>query len=114
MGHKVAGALLFVGGINWGLVAINPSWNLISMIFNDPMMMSIGSRIVYGLVGLSALMMLACKKCCGNGMCGGKCEGGKCMGGSCKGMGAKCSGMKEGMKCSGQGMKCSGNGPMQK
>lgn len=108
-GHKIAMVLLFIGGLNWGLVGLGgftgADWNLVHMILGSwPML----EWIVYILVGISALMMLGYKKCCGMGMCGkcggdcsGKCEGGKCMGG-------KCNGMKEGMKCQGQGMKCSG------
>lgn len=76
--HKIAALLLFIGGLNWGLIAINPSWNLIAMLFNDPMMMATGSRVVYGLVGISALLMLGVCKCCmSKGMCM-KCENGKC------------------------------------
>ncbi len=51
----IALILVVVGGLNWGLVAINSSYNVVDSIFG------VGSslaRIVYGLVGLSALYML--------------------------------------------------------
>ena len=51
---KLAFILVVIGGLNWGLVgAFN--WNLVSMIFGD---MSAVSRVVYVLVGLSALFVL--------------------------------------------------------
>jgi len=44
-------AVLVIGGVNWGLVgAFNI--NLVSLLFGD---MTILSRTIYGLVGLSAL-----------------------------------------------------------
>lgn len=46
----VALILLVIGGLNWGLVALN--YNLVDMIFG---MGSMLSRLIYGLVGLSAL-----------------------------------------------------------
>lgn len=48
--------LVIVGGLNWGLVAISEQWNLVSMIFGAGSMLS---QVVYGLVGLSALYLLA-------------------------------------------------------
>ena len=48
----VAISLLLVGGINWGLIAINPSWNLVNMALGS---MPMVERIVYGLVGISAV-----------------------------------------------------------
>lgn len=66
--HKVAWILLLVGGVNWGLVgAFN--YNLVDSI------LGVGnwvSRLIYILVGLSALSMLAICKCCMKGMCGKK------------------------------------------
>lgn len=48
----VAMILVIVGGLNWGLIAINSSWNVVEMLLGSwPMVV----RIVYGLVGLSAL-----------------------------------------------------------
>ena len=44
--------LLVVGGLNWGLVAINSNYNVVEMLFGSwPIVVT----IVYGLVGLSAL-----------------------------------------------------------
>ena len=50
----IAMALLIVGGINWGLVGAF-DFNLVAAIFGD---MSGLSRLVYALVGLSALWCL--------------------------------------------------------
>jgi len=51
---KLALWLVIIGGLNWGLVgAFN--FNLVSLIFGD---MSILSRIVYILVGLSAIWLI--------------------------------------------------------
>ncbi len=50
----IAMILVIVGGLNWGLVgALN--FNLVSTLFGD---MSSISKIVYVLVGLSAVYML--------------------------------------------------------
>lgn len=51
----VAYGLLVIGGINWGLVGFF-GFDLVAAIFGD---MSVLSRIVYSLVGLSSLYMLA-------------------------------------------------------
>lgn len=50
----IAGVLVIIGGLNWGLVGFF-DWNLVDSIFG---MMSTVSRIVYALVGLSALWMI--------------------------------------------------------
>jgi uncharacterized protein len=47
----IAMALLIIGGINWGLVGL-ADFNLVATLFGDQ---STLSRIVYALVGLSAL-----------------------------------------------------------
>jgi len=76
--HIVAYVLLFVGGINWGLVGIgnfaNGEWNVVSMLLgNWPMVES----LVYVLVGAAAVYLAAthksyCKNCmAGGGMGGG-------------------------------------------
>lgn len=63
--HCVAYALVLVGALNWGLVAIGhwmggSNWNLVNLLLgNWPVL----ENIVYLLVGLSALAML-CKKSC--------------------------------------------------
>ena len=46
--------LLTIGGLNWGLVGLF-NFNLVSALFGD---MSILSRIVYVLVGISAISTL--------------------------------------------------------
>ncbi|HEX9664501.1 MAG TPA: DUF378 domain-containing protein [Patescibacteria group bacterium] len=51
----VAVVLLVIGGLNWGLVGLF-SFDLVAAIFGD---MSVLSRIIYVLVGLSALYVLA-------------------------------------------------------
>lgn len=48
---KIALVLIIIGAINWGLIGIF-NFDLVSAIFGD---MSIISRIVYGLVGVSGL-----------------------------------------------------------
>jgi uncharacterized protein len=50
----VAMILLVIGGLNWGLIGLF-KFNLVSAILGD---MSAVSRIVYVLVGLSALWMI--------------------------------------------------------
>jgi uncharacterized membrane protein YuzA (DUF378 family) len=51
----VAAALLIVGGLNWGLVAI-AEFDLVAFVFGlDFGETNALSRIVYGLVGLSAV-----------------------------------------------------------
>ena len=60
--HTVAFILLVVGGLNWLLVGFN--WNLVDAIFG---MDSTISKIVYVLVGLSAIYLVAThKKDCRN------------------------------------------------
>ncbi|MBU1146147.1 DUF378 domain-containing protein [Patescibacteria group bacterium] len=46
--------LVVVGGLNWGLVGFF-NFDLVAAIFGD---MSVVSRVVYALVGLSAVYML--------------------------------------------------------
>lgn len=51
--YWVALVLLIVGGLNWGLVGLF-KFDLVATIFGD---MSILSRVVYDLVGISALVV---------------------------------------------------------
>jgi uncharacterized membrane protein YuzA (DUF378 family) len=55
-----AAILLIVGGLNWGLVAL-AEFDLVAWIFGgmDFGETNVGSRIVYGLVGLAALYAIA-------------------------------------------------------
>ena len=54
----VSAALLIVGGLNWGLVAI-ANFDLVAAIFGLHFgQTSVASRIVYGLVGLAAVYQL--------------------------------------------------------
>jgi uncharacterized membrane protein YuzA (DUF378 family) len=46
--------LVLIGALNWGLISINKDYDLVQMIFGD----SIFSQIVYGLVGVSALVVI--------------------------------------------------------
>lgn len=48
---KIALILIIIGAINWGLIGIF-NFNLVDSIFGT---MSVISRIIYGLVGLSGL-----------------------------------------------------------
>jgi uncharacterized protein len=55
----LAGALLVVGGLNWGLVAI-AEFDLVAWVFGkDFGETNAASRIVYGLVGLAAIYAIA-------------------------------------------------------
>ncbi len=48
---KIALILIIIGAINWGLIALF-NFDLVAAIFGE---MTVLSRIVYGLVGLSGL-----------------------------------------------------------
>ena len=51
----IAAALLIVGGLNWGLVAI-AEWDLVATITGDDFgQTNPASRVIYGLVGLAAV-----------------------------------------------------------
>lgn len=52
--NKLTLVLLIVGGLNWGLVALL-DFDLVAALFGE---MSLLSRVVYGLVGISALFQL--------------------------------------------------------
>lgn len=52
--NKITLLLLIVGGLNWGLVGLL-QFDLVAAIFGE---MSLLSRVVYTLVGLSALWQL--------------------------------------------------------
>jgi uncharacterized membrane protein YuzA (DUF378 family) len=55
----VAGALLVVGGLNWGLVAI-AEFDLVAWIFGEDFgATNVASRVVYGLVGVAAFYAIA-------------------------------------------------------
>ena len=55
----LAGTLLIVGGLNWGLVAL-AEFDLVAWIFGEEFgTTNAASRIVYGLVGLSAVYAIA-------------------------------------------------------
>lgn len=79
-GHNVAWVLVLVGALNWGLVG-GFGFNLVSSLLGS---MPVAEKVVYILVGLSAVMMLLvckCKKCsggCGDKGCGGEQGGGSC------------------------------------
>ena len=55
----IAALLLIVGGLNWGLVAL-AKFDLVAWIFGEDFGgTNAASRIVYGLVGLSAIYAIA-------------------------------------------------------
>ncbi len=61
---KLAWLLVVVGALNWGLVAINPTWNVVNMLVGSwPMV----ERVVYGLVGVAGVFKIVgafmCKGC---------------------------------------------------
>jgi len=47
--------LVIIGGLNWGLVAIDEKYNLVTMLLGS---VTYGPQIVYALVGLSALYLI--------------------------------------------------------
>lgn len=55
--YQTALALVIIGGLNWGLVGFF-DYNLVDMLFGAD---SALSRIVYGLVGLSAIYVIVAK-----------------------------------------------------
>ena len=60
--HKIATVLVLVGALNWGLVGVF-DWNLVTALLGS---MPTVVKVVYGLVGLSAVLMsfaCKCKKC---------------------------------------------------
>jgi uncharacterized protein len=57
--NTIAAALLIVGGLNWGLVAI-AEFDLVAWIFGEDFgTTNVVTRIVYGLVGLAAVYSIA-------------------------------------------------------
>lgn len=55
----LAGALLVVGGLNWGLVAV-AKFDLVAWLVGEEFgETNVASRIVYGLVGLAAIYGIA-------------------------------------------------------
>ncbi len=55
----VAGALVIVGALNWGLVAV-AEFDLVATVFGlDFGETNVATRVVYGLVGLSAVWLVA-------------------------------------------------------
>lgn len=59
VGHKVAWALVLIGAINWGLIGFF-DWNLVNAILGS---IPVLERVVYALVGLSAIFSCFCMKC---------------------------------------------------
>jgi uncharacterized membrane protein YuzA (DUF378 family) len=58
--HNVCWVLVLVGALNWGLVGLF-NFNLVTTLLGAwPMVV----RVVYVLVGISAVCMLFCNKCC--------------------------------------------------
>lgn len=53
--NKISLLLLIVGGLNWGLVGLF-GFDLVATLFGE---MSVLSRIVYVLVGVSAVLQIA-------------------------------------------------------
>ncbi|OGH02948.1 MAG: hypothetical protein A2798_00785 [Candidatus Levybacteria bacterium RIFCSPHIGHO2_01_FULL_37_17] len=54
--NQVSWWLLVIGGLNWGLVGLNASWNVVHMLLGS---WSTVEMLVYVLVGLSALYQAA-------------------------------------------------------
>jgi uncharacterized protein len=63
--HAIAFVLVVVGAVNWGLIGINESWNVVDMLLGK---WPVVENIVYILVGLSGLGLVFthkkdCKAC---------------------------------------------------
>lgn len=54
--NKIALALVIIGGLNWGLISLF-QFDLVAWIFGSQA--ALGSRIIYGLVGLGALWSIS-------------------------------------------------------
>jgi hypothetical protein len=60
--HIIASVLVWIGGINWGLVGVSENWNVVNAILGSVPSIE---RLVYVLVGLSALYLVFTHgKCC--------------------------------------------------
>ena len=57
--HKIAWALMFIGAVNWGLVGFF-DFNLVNATLGS---LPVVERIVYAVVGLSAIFSLFSGKC---------------------------------------------------
>lgn len=57
--HKIAWVLVFIGGINWGLIGFF-DFNLVHAIF---MSAPVVERVIYAIVGLAAVFSCFCAKC---------------------------------------------------
>jgi uncharacterized membrane protein YuzA (DUF378 family) len=54
----IATALVIVGGLNWGLVAL-AEFDLVAWLFGEDFgQTNVASRIIYGLVGISAVVLV--------------------------------------------------------
>ena len=63
--HAIAFILVVIGGLNWGLVGVNANYDLVALVLGAG---SILARIVYVLVGISAVYLAVmhkkdCKAC---------------------------------------------------
>lgn len=71
----IAGILLVIGGLNWGLVGISgflgQNWDLVKLLFIDLIKIPLLAWIVYIVVGVSAVLHLSC---CIKGCSCEKCE----------------------------------------
>lgn len=68
---KIAGVLLLIGGLNWGLVGLGyffgGNWNVVNLLLGNWMWLE---AVVYILVGVSAVVKLfgcRCKSCATGG-----------------------------------------------
>jgi len=51
---KIALILVIIGGLNWGLIAISPSYDLVQLLLGS---IPVLAQLVYLLVGVSAVYM---------------------------------------------------------
>jgi hypothetical protein len=57
----LAWILVIIGGLNWGLIAINSNYNIVAMLFGSDTLLTRG---IYGLVGIAALLAIYFKIQC--------------------------------------------------
>lgn len=48
--------LVIIGGLNWGIVALNKDYDLVAILSGNPA--APFTRIVYGVIGLAAIYLL--------------------------------------------------------
>ena len=68
MVHNVAGTLVLVGALNWGLVGLGwlaggSDWNIVHMLLGQWMTVEAIVYLLVGVSGVACLLMCHCKAC---------------------------------------------------